>query len=225
MRKFLTGLFIWITASAAAQTTATNYIEKYKDIAIKHMNNTGVPASIILGAAMHESGTGTSKIARYLNNHFGIKGRNTSKKIKSAYKGYETAELSYDDFIVVLKTHKQFNRLFAKYSDHDYQNWALGIQHGGYAADKAWSGRVLGLIKKYRLYQYDNRPAGSTESVTEDKPVETLNSSKKEITYYHVKKGDSLSAIAKKFNTTVKRLQDKNNLRTSRLKLNQKLKI
>ena len=224
MRRILTGLLIWVAASAVAQTTATNYIEKYKDVAIKHMNNTGVPASIILGAAMHESGTGTSKIARYLNNHFGIKGRNSSKKIKSAYKGYETAELSFDDFISVLKTHRQFNRLFAKYSDSDYKNWALGIQRGGYAADKAWSSRVLGLIKKYRLYQYDNRSADYIEPAVDDKPINASVSPKKGFTFY-VKKGDNLYSIAKKFGTTVKDLQHKNGLKTVNLKPGQKLKI
>ncbi len=225
MKRILTLLSIWITVSATAQTTATKYIEKYKDVAIKHMNNTGVPASIILGAAMHESGIGTSKIARYLNNHFGIKGRNSSKKIRSAYKGYESAELSYDDFIVVLKTHRQFNRLFAKYSDSDYKSWASGIQRGGYAADKAWSGRVLGLIKKHRLYQYDNQPATNIPARVYNKPRDPVVQSTKGTSYYRVKKGDTLSAIAKKHSTTVEGLKRKNGLKTAHLKLGQKLKI
>ncbi len=225
MRRILTLLFIGLTLSAAAQTAGTKYVEKYRDAAIKQMNDTGVPASIILGAAMHESGCGTSKIARYLNNHFGIKGRNSSKKIRSSYKGYESVELCYADFITVLKSHRQFSKLFTKYSHYDYRNWALGIQRGGYAADKLWSRRVLGLINKYHLYQYDNRPADYVELAGYDKPIGPLVSRKKKANYYHVKKGDTLSGIAEKFNTTAKVLRHKNHLKTTHLQRGQKLKI
>jgi uncharacterized FlgJ-related protein len=39
------------------------------------MHETGIPASIVLGVAMHESGCGNSTIAQNLNNQFGSKGR------------------------------------------------------------------------------------------------------------------------------------------------------
>ena len=93
---------VLLTPAAAGQTSQS-YIENYKDAAINAKNHHGVPASIILGVAMHESGNGTSKIARHLNNHFGIKGSNNSTEIRSAYKGYESVEDSYQDFIGLLQ--------------------------------------------------------------------------------------------------------------------------
>jgi uncharacterized FlgJ-related protein len=56
------------------------------------MHQSGIPASIILGIAMHESANGNSAIAKNLNNQFGMKGGSTSvyyknkKKVRSAYK-------------------------------------------------------------------------------------------------------------------------------------------
>lgn len=218
-------LFI-CTSAAAQQSTASKYIELYKDAAVRQMNKNGVPASIILGVAMHESGSGTSKIAKYLNNHFGMKGKNNSSQIKSAYKGYESTEESYEDFIGALKRHQKFNRLFDKFSDSDYMGWALGIQRGGYAASKTWARQVIAIIKKYQLYQYDNQTLSYIKPLAPEQDEPTVSEEETaKITLYKVKRGDTLIEIAKKFDTSVKVLKKKNNLRTANLKLGQKLEI
>lgn len=226
MKKIFWLLLLFIcTAATAQQSTASKYIELYKDAAIRQMNKNGVPASIILGVAMHESGSGTSKIAKYLNNHFGMKGKNNSTQISSAYKGYESTEESYEDFIGALKRHEKFNRLFDKFSDSDYMGWAIGIQRGGYAASKTWAKQVIGIIRKYQLYQYDNQNINYIKPV--DPPQESMTSKSEgnETTVYRVKRGDTLLEIAKKFETSVKVIKRKNNLRTANLRLGQKLEI
>ncbi|MEO6632823.1 MAG: glucosaminidase domain-containing protein, partial [Mucilaginibacter sp.] len=60
--------------AVAQKNTPKSYIEQFKDDAIKIMHQTGVPASIVLGVAMHESGCGNSTLAQNLNNQFGVKG-------------------------------------------------------------------------------------------------------------------------------------------------------
>jgi flagellum-specific peptidoglycan hydrolase FlgJ len=146
---FITLLCLIIPSQTFAQKfSAKKYIETLKDWEIQFMENYDIPASIILGVAIHESAFGNSRLAQYLNNHFGIKGKNNSKEIKSAYKGYDSVEESYMDFIRVLQTRKQFNHLFDKYEKDDYRNWALGIARGGYASSKTWSAQVIGIIKK-----------------------------------------------------------------------------
>ncbi len=179
------------------------------------MNEYHVPASIILAVAMHESASGTSKIARYLNNHFGIKGPNTSTKIRSAYRGFDEVDDSYDYFIGVLQNRSKFRLLFEKYNEYDYKNWALGIQRGGYAASRTWASQVIATIKKYKLYEYDNRPEGYID------PIEPVTVYK----IYKVKKGDTLGAIAKKNRTSVKTIMRKNQLKTTVIRIGQKLKI
>src|SRR5580698_5878405 len=54
-------------------STAAEYIDRFKGIAIQEMNLNGIPASITLAQGLFESGTGNSELARVANNHFGIK--------------------------------------------------------------------------------------------------------------------------------------------------------
>lgn len=136
--------------------TPKSYIEEHKTMAQQLMHETGVPASVILAVAIHESAYGNSRIAKHLNNHFGIKGKNNSKKIKSAYKGYSSTKESYSDFIGLLKRRKTTVHLFDKYAFKDFSAWVNGIARSGYSQTKSWKTHVLGTIKRYNLDQYDN---------------------------------------------------------------------
>ena len=49
------------------------FVRKYKNIAIREMQRTGIPASITLAQGILESGCGKSELAVNANNHFGIK--------------------------------------------------------------------------------------------------------------------------------------------------------
>jgi flagellum-specific peptidoglycan hydrolase FlgJ len=161
--------FIWISllfaASVSHAQTTLQYINNNVAYAQQLMKENHIPASIILAVAIHESAAGTSKIAKYLNNHFGVKGKNSSHKIKSAYKEYTSVEDSYDHFIEVLQDKASFNRLFDKYDEEDYTDWAKGIQRGGYAHSKLWSSKVIALIEKYELFKYDKKPGQYLQAV------------------------------------------------------------
>lgn len=195
--------------------TAETYIETFKDAAIAHMEAHGCPASVILAVAMHESANGNSRIARHLNNHFGIKGPNNSTAIRSAYKGYASVAESYEDFIAFLKRRTATQRLFEAYAAYEYEQWVRGIARSGYAASTSWASKVLATIRRYDLQQYDNAPP---EAATAVHPAEPAAGS-----LYIVKKGDTLSAIARKHRTTVKSIQQKNNMHSTRLQIGQEL--
>ena len=205
-----------LTVPTHAQTSsAQQYIEQYKDVAIQYMEEHGCPASIILAIAMHESAHGNSRIARHLNNHFGIKGRNNSKTIRSAYKGYDSVEESYQDFIDFLKKRKNTQQLFDQYQPHEYQKWVQGIARAGYAQSSSWSSKVISMIKKYNLHELDQRPNGDT--------MLAMSEEADHIETYTVKKGDTLSAIARQYGTSVKSIQRNNGLTNSRLHIGQQL--
>jgi hypothetical protein len=221
LKKVIIVLLLFVTGVASGQSVVSKYIDSYKDAAIRIMNNSGIPASIVLGVAIHESGSGTSKIARVLNNHFGFKGPNTSKEIHSAYKGYDSVEASYADFVNLLKGRSSFNPLFDKYSAFDYYGWATGIQRAGYAKSSTWAAQVIAIIKKYELYKYDNRPADYTEPVVDHVKVPEIEKN----FIYKVKQGDTLSEIAEKYHTTVQVIQNDNGLKTTHLSIGQKLKL
>lgn len=140
---------------AQKKYTPKSYIEQHSTVAKQLMRETGIPASVILAVAFHESAYGTSRVANYLNNHFGIKGKNNSKKIKSAYKGYDSVLASYRDFAALLKRRKSTQPLFEKHASTDYNSWVKGIARSGYSQTGDWSRKVVATINRYDLDQYD----------------------------------------------------------------------
>lgn len=160
--KVLCVLFLMITiggsyCQAQRKYTPTSYLEKHSKAAKQLMKETGVPASVILAIAIHESAYGNSRIATYLNNHFGIKGKNSSRKINSAYKGYDSTLASYRDFVGMLQRKKSTQPLFMKHDSEDYQSWIKGIAKSGYSTSGDWSRKVLATIDRYNLDQYDEK--------------------------------------------------------------------
>ena len=224
----LPALFIFLSLSSPAQSIR-EYIEGHIDIAKKLMREHGIPASITLGVAIHESAAGNSKVARYLNNHFGVKGKNNSTQIRSAYRGYDSVEDSYEDFANFMTTRPAYSQLFEQYSPYDYTSWARGIARGGYAASTSWATQVINLIKKYELYQYDDRPESYVETLLPGadaiQPVKALITPAKKSGVYTVKKGDNLNKIARMAGTTAVKLMKLNNLRTATLQPGQKIKL
>jgi hypothetical protein len=222
MKKFLFVVVLLASFSLAKAQSTEEYIETYADVAQSLAAEHHIPASIILSVAIHESAAGQSKIARYLNNHFGIKGKNSNTEIRSAYKDFPTVDSSYMHFISFLKSRSHFSSLFEKYDQYDFKNWARGIQRGGYAHSRTWASQIIGLIRKYELFQYDNRPEDYIEPV---EPTPAYRSKKKAGKIYTVKSGDNLGIIAKRNRTTVKAIKSKNGLKSDAIKPGQKLKL
>ena len=212
---------VWagLSSAVAQRATPADYIEQNKEVAVSYMEKHGCPASIILAIAMHESAYGTSRVASYLNNHFGIKGPNNSKEIKSAYKGYDSVAESYADFIDLLKRRKSTRRLFEQYEPHEYEKWVKGIARSGYAHSPSWSSKVIAIIRKYNLNELDIQPEQGEVAGVADEP----EAIKEEIKTYTVKRGDTLYDLARKYGTTVKALLRNNGLKHSRLQIGQQL--
>src|SRR5262245_21117143 len=87
----------------------SKYIKKYRPMADSLSAVYGVPTSIILGVALLESASGTSRNCKLLNNHFGIVGKNDllkTKNIKTRYKQYTNSRASYVDFCKLMAKKK-----------------------------------------------------------------------------------------------------------------------
>lgn len=164
----LTILLVSALAVSAQKNTSQSYIEKFKDNAIEIMHESGIPASIILGIAMHESGCGNSTIATKLNNQFGMKGGTTSvyyknkKKVRSSYKAYDSVLDSFQDFARIMTEKPKFSHLADELSLSDYVGWVKGIQRAGYASSKKWGSQVLAIIEKYQLNSFDKADSSAT---------------------------------------------------------------
>jgi flagellum-specific peptidoglycan hydrolase FlgJ len=61
------------TGAITNQQARLNYVDRFKGIAVREMERTGVPASIKLAQGLLESDAGRSNLANQANNHFGVK--------------------------------------------------------------------------------------------------------------------------------------------------------
>lgn len=233
MKKTITFLILFLSVLNLKAQTTEDYIAEHVAHAQELMRIHQLPASIILAVAIHESAAGKSKIAKYLNNHFGVKGPNSSTEIRSSYRDYPTVDSSYNHFVAFLHSRSYFNVLFDKYDQYDFINWAKGIQRGGYAHSRTWATQVIGLIKKYELFKYDDRPIDyvqPTPIISENKSTLAKTAQRKATVkrnrpYYTIKKGDNLNQIAERNGTTAKALMQKNNLKSVVLQPGQKITL
>jgi len=147
------------------------YINKYRDVAIDEMNASGIPASIKLAQALLESGAGKSTLAKEANNHFGIKCggswhgdtfyrkdddyNNKGQLIESCFRQFSSPRESFRAHTEFLTTQPRYEFLFS-YSNTDYTAWAYGLRKAGYATDKAYPKKLIDIIDKYKLYEFDN---------------------------------------------------------------------
>ena len=151
------------------QYTREEYIEKYKEIAIKAMKSHGIPASITLAQGCLESGNGNSDLAIKANNHFGIKchkdwkGKTYYKKDddpgKSCFRKYNHPEESYEDHSDFLRYRERYAPLF-ELEITDYKGWAYGLKNAGYATDSDYAQKLIAIIEDYKLYIYDTPKSG-----------------------------------------------------------------
>ena len=137
-------VLILISANVNAQKT---YISQNKQIADHLSKEYGIPSSIILAVAIVESGAGTSKNSKTLNNHFGIVGKNPVSNSK--YKYFESVQASYRAFCELLSSKKYYSRL--KGSDN-HTDWISAIANAGYSTQpKEWMRRINLVINKFNL--------------------------------------------------------------------------
>jgi flagellum-specific peptidoglycan hydrolase FlgJ len=116
----------------------------------------GIPASVMLGVAILESGSGTSRNSKLLNNHFGIVGKNNllkTKGIKTRYKQYPDVTSSYVAFCQLQARKKYYTTLKGKM---DYSLWIDAMSKSSYSeVPEIWKSRVISIIKKNKLAAAD----------------------------------------------------------------------
>ena len=123
-----------------------SYIQKNKTLAEKLSTKYGIPISIILAVAFVESGGGTSKNSKTLNNHFGIVGKNN---IGSRYKQFESKEASYEAFCKLIARKNYYSALKGT---EDFGKWVKAIASAGYSTQPGeWMRKINLIIHKYQL--------------------------------------------------------------------------
>ena len=194
------------------------FIRKYKHIAIREMERTGIPASITLAQGILESGCGESELAVNANNHFGIKCHETwngdtynmdDDTRDECFRKYKNIEQSWIDHSDFLTSRPRYAGLFS-IPTTDYKAWAKGLKAAGYATNP----------------QYANMPTITAEEfaqsvATQDHPSNTNYRNREEmrngIICIETMPGDSFEKIAGYYGIKLKKLLQYNDKSSSTL--------
>jgi Mannosyl-glycoprotein endo-beta-N-acetylglucosaminidase len=196
MKNFFFSIIAIIAFSFTANATTgaelvSNYVSQYKDLAIEEQLRTGIPASIKLSMGLLESSFGQSRLATEANNHFGIKWWNANdgsafveamdddkdkagNPTPSKFVKFTSAEESYRKHSEFLLTRARYRVLFS-YDRTDYRSWAEGLKACGYATAPDYAEKLIRIIEKYNLAQYDVPSGLSFDKVTAPAPTPAVS--------------------------------------------------
>jgi LysM repeat protein len=210
-------LSVTIASAQEKQNPAfVNYINEYKEIAIRQMRQHRIPASITLAQGLLESAAGNSELARRSNNHFGIKcgsswkGRSTrhdDDMKNECFRVYKSVEDSYEDHSLFLKK-ARYQSLF-KLDPLDYKAWARGLKACGYATSPIYANKLIGIIETYELHLFDEDENGNSRMPNRQ---EDFRWSVHKIQYNNgvmcvcANAGDTWTSLAKEFSISAKKL-------------------
>ncbi len=203
-RILILSILLFGMAATYAQYTLEDqiydYIDEYKDLAMKEMEQYKVPASITLAQAIYASKCGTNRIAKEANNHFGImchtkewtgptfyETENHSSDY--CFRKYASVEESYRDHSLFLSQRSRYIKLFYL-PITDYKSWAHGLKEAGYSGNPRYADTLISIIEKYYLMHYDRKVAqrmGDTAalasaSVPKTSPITSNNATQTPVT-------------------------------------------
>ncbi len=149
-RKILLLALLAVMCSASAQNKS--YITDHKIIATLLSEHYGIPASVILAVAAVESSGGAGPVAKVLNNHFGIVGKNNIVNHlghKSRYKQYENEYASYIDFCDMISRKRFYGRLK---NNNNPQLWIKAMSHAGYSeVPEEWEQKIMSVLTSNKM--------------------------------------------------------------------------
>jgi flagellum-specific peptidoglycan hydrolase FlgJ len=206
-----------------------DYISSFAEIAKEEMRLYNIPASITLAQGILESGAGRGDLTRRANNHFGIKCHewqgekvyHDDDRRKECFRKYSDPKYSYRDHSLFLTERRRYAALFELDRD-DYEGWAKGLREAGYATDRQYPNKLIDLIERYQLNEYDAEVMGNSKRIANDSRTIIVKANGKS---HMVQKGDTLYSIARLYNTTVEALQKNNNLEDSNISIGQQLVV
>lgn len=140
----------------------SEFINKWKYVAIWHHIRYGIPASITLSQGALESNWGKSKLSTDANNYFGIKAYSNPDNLPVYYatddlkdepfRKYRFPMESFKDHAKFLQTNSRYSNLF---NYNDSTSWAKGLKKAGYATSPTYDNTLISIIDKHNLNRYD----------------------------------------------------------------------
>ena len=212
-------------STSSYAVVVSNYINTYGKIAKEEMIKYGIPASITLAQGILESGAGKGELTRKANNHFGIKCHKdwTGERVyhdddlnQECFRKYKDSKYSFRDHSLFLAERSRYGSLFKLQKD-DYKGWAKGLRKAGYATDPKYPDKLIRIIEKYDLSLFDKEVLGGEVKVN-DSEITSIST-------YHVRKGDTLYSISRKYNISVETIKTYNSLPSNDISIGQVLQL
>lgn len=211
--------------------TTSNFVKKIGQEAREIAKEYDLYASVMIAQAILESASGTSKLAQEPSfNLFGIKGSFQGKStlmmtseddgkgnlfsIKANFRSYPSYKESMEDYAKVLTGGPSFQNTFYKgvwkRNTTSYKD-ATKYLTGRYATDTYYDKKINGLIKAYKLEEFDreNEPANIRLKKT----------------VHIVILGETLESISKDYKISINELKRLNGLTSSLIYVGQELLI
>ncbi|MGB7394765.1 MAG: glucosaminidase domain-containing protein [Pricia sp.] len=234
-----------------------DYVDTFSDIAQFEMKAYGIPASITLAQGLLESGLGKGELALKTNNHFGIKchtgwqgdfDHHDDDEKGECFRKYNHPMYSYRDHSIFLSGRGRYAFLFELRND-DYKGWARGLRKAGYATDRQYPQKLISLIERYRLHQFDtavtdagygnasygpenreykNRSGesmGSENQQSERSNSEAVANAKTQFDTHVVQSGDTLYSISRRYSVSVNDLKRWNYMYDDKLAVGQEITV
>lgn len=183
--------------------TNAEFVEKIGALASEDMKKTGILASLTIAQAILESAWGTSALAQAPNyNLFGIKGAyngnycefNTSEYLNGKWVTVKAQFRKYPSWAESLADHSALFNTYDRYANlrgcTDYKLACRYVREDGYATDPNYTSKLINIIESNNLTRFDNGAVSTTPSTNNNGT-------------YTVQAGDTLTAIANKYGTTV----------------------
>lgn len=143
------------------------FLDKIGPMAAADMRKTGILASLTIAQAILESGWGKSGLTLKANNLFGIKGEYNGASVSC-----KTQEWDGSKYITITAAFRKYPSWAESVADHsglflrlkryenlrgctDYKKACQYVREDGYATDPAYTTKLVQLIEKYGLTQYD----------------------------------------------------------------------
>ena len=202
--------------NAQGYQAQTDYVNKWKDEAVRQMENYKIPASITLAQGVLESGNGVSELAKKSNNHFGIKchkdwtgGRtyHDDDEKGECFRVYDNPSDSYEDHSKFL-LRSRYASLF-ELDIENYKGWAKGLSKCGYATNPKYPELLITIIERHELYKLDSGDWIDDKEAVADarrgaklhtsRTLHSVSTTENGIQFVYANQGDSIEKLAEQF--------------------------
>lgn len=241
---------VLLKVASVGTYSVSTFINAIAPIARTLATQNGLYASVMIAQAALESAYGTSGLALSPNyNLFGMKGTYNGNYVLMAtleddgkgnyaqenaeFRKYPSYQESLQDYVKLIKNGLSWNSSFYKNvwiaNTSTYRD-ATAALSGTYATDTLYATKLNNLIETYNLTKYDMTnsrnsitPKSNTTFTSSDQTTISSDRASTSKNIYTIVYGDTLSKLAKKFNTTVSNLITWNHLSSDLLFVNQKI--